>query len=161
MERVEIIAKGEVQRAGYRDYVERVARNLGVLGYVENLEDGNVRIIGESDRETLERFIDELYAKDDPLIKVTDLEIRYGKATNEFKNFIIKRGSVDEETGERLDTAAFYLKGLINATMNMNENLGGKIDQMLEKQDETTNAINRLDSNVIQRFDGWTLNMEG
>jgi seryl-tRNA synthetase len=51
------------------------------------------------------------------------------------------------ETDTRLDTAAAYLKDLIFAVNNMNENLGGKIDRinenlggkmdrMLDKQDE-------------------------
>ena len=44
VKRFEIIAKGKVQKVGYRDYVEEVARSLGIVGFVENLKDGNVRI---------------------------------------------------------------------------------------------------------------------
>ena len=33
-----IIAKGEVQRVGYRDAVEKIARKLKLIGFVENLK---------------------------------------------------------------------------------------------------------------------------
>ena len=44
-----IIAKGEVQKVGYRDFVQDSARELGIAGFVENLEDGNVKIICEGE----------------------------------------------------------------------------------------------------------------
>ncbi len=36
MKRVVIVAKGDVQRVGYRDAVERIARKLRISGFVEN-----------------------------------------------------------------------------------------------------------------------------
>ena len=36
--RVEIIAKGEVQRVGYRDIVQKIARKLNIAGSVENIK---------------------------------------------------------------------------------------------------------------------------
>ena len=42
----------------------------------------------------------------------------------------IKRGSTDEETAERLDIAALYLKNLTSVVSMMNTNLGGKIDNL-------------------------------
>ena len=40
------------------------------------------------------------------------------------------------ETDSRLDTAADHLKELISAVNNMNNNLGGKMDVMIQKQDQ-------------------------
>jgi len=37
LKRAEIIVKGEVQRVGYKDAVERIARKLNIKGYAENL----------------------------------------------------------------------------------------------------------------------------
>ena len=53
----EVIVKGAVQKAGYRDYVQEKARSLNVKGYVESLRDGSVRIVCEADEDTLKDFI--------------------------------------------------------------------------------------------------------
>ncbi|RZB32635.1 MAG: hypothetical protein AEth_00313 [Candidatus Argoarchaeum ethanivorans] len=44
MKRIEIIAKGYVQRVGYRDMVERIARKLKLAGFVENLKPYDVLV---------------------------------------------------------------------------------------------------------------------
>jgi len=38
MRRSAVIASGDVQRAGWRDAVLRAARDLGISGYVKNIE---------------------------------------------------------------------------------------------------------------------------
>jgi len=38
MKSARIIAKGRVQRVGYRDEVEEIARRLGINGFVENIK---------------------------------------------------------------------------------------------------------------------------
>jgi acylphosphatase len=45
MLRVEVIARGDVQRVGFRDVVQKIARNLGISGTVQNLEPYDVRIV--------------------------------------------------------------------------------------------------------------------
>ena len=47
MKRAAIIIKGDVQRVGYRDFVENVARKLCIIGFVENIKPYDVRIICE------------------------------------------------------------------------------------------------------------------
>ena len=42
-----ILAKGRVQRVGYRDEVEEIARRLEITGFVENVKPYDVRIIAE------------------------------------------------------------------------------------------------------------------
>lgn len=41
----------------FRDYTRRAALKLGLVGEVENLPDGTVRIYAEGAEETLERFV--------------------------------------------------------------------------------------------------------
>ena len=42
---IHCVATGEVQRVGYRDFVEGVARERGLTGWVKNREDGAVEIL--------------------------------------------------------------------------------------------------------------------
>ena len=60
-----------------------------------------------------------------PLISVSDIAGEYGKPTKEFNYFEIKRGSSEEETGERLNLAALHLKNLASPVSVMSKNLGG------------------------------------
>jgi len=128
MKRAIIITKGRVQRVGYRDLVADWAMDLGVVGFIENQPDGTVKIVAEGEEERLEEFIRKAQPEDDPLIRIAQVDVGYEKATGEFEFFKIKRGSSEEETGERLDTAAKSLKVLIKTTAMMNSNIGTKID---------------------------------
>jgi acylphosphatase len=101
--RAKIIVKGEVQRVGYRDAVEKIARKLSINGFVENLKPYDVRIVCEGEEENIKRFLGALKIDGDPLISVSDIVMEYEKPTGEFTYFEIKRGSTEEETGERLD----------------------------------------------------------
>jgi acylphosphatase/DNA-binding ferritin-like protein len=108
VKRFEIIVKGNVQKVGYRDYVEEVARRLGIVGFVENVKDGTVRIVCETDEETVKKFIHEINIKKG-LIEVEDVQIKsVGIATGEFKYFEIKYGPLEEEIGERMVMAVKY-----------------------------------------------------
>lgn len=57
MQRGEILVDGEVQGVGYRYYVRRAARKRKLVGSVENLEDGRIKIICESDEKEIKAFI--------------------------------------------------------------------------------------------------------
>ncbi len=147
MKRAIIIAKGRVQRVGYRDLIADRAMDLGVVGFVENQPDGTVKIVVEGEDEILEEFVRKAHPEDDPMIRITLVDVNYEKVTGEFEHFKIKRGRSEEETAERLDTAAKSLKVLIETTAMMNGNLGNKIDAgreenkqgfttLIEKQDQ-------------------------
>jgi len=130
--RAKIIVKGEVQRVGYRDAVEKIARKLDINGFVENLKPYDVRIVCEGEEGNIKRFLGALKIDGDPLISVSDIAVEYEKPTGEFTYFEIKRGSTEEETGERLDIAALHLKNLTSVVSMMNTNIGGKIDNLGE-----------------------------
>ena len=57
MKRAVIIAKGEVQRVGYRDAVEKIARKLKLTGFVENLKPYDVRIVAVGGQDARGRCI--------------------------------------------------------------------------------------------------------
>ena len=153
MKRAILIAKGKVQKVGYRDFVQDNARELGITGYVENLEDGNVKVVCEGEEPKIEDFIRVIKVKKD-FIEVVETSLEYEEPTGEFKVFKIKYGEVAEELGDRLGAALLYL-GATNQKIDagftmlggkMDEGraenkqgfgmLAGKMDMMLGKQDQ-------------------------
>jgi acylphosphatase len=132
---------GKVQEVGYRARVVDIANALGLKGMIENLKDGSVKIIAEGEDEKLKWFEDAIDIKN-ALIYVSSIEKSYSPASGEFNSFgkLVAKG----ETDTRLDTAAGYLKELISAVNKMNENLGGKMDQMLSKQDQMLNKQDQM-----------------
>jgi len=159
MNRVEVLARGDVQRVGFRDVVQRIGRNLALSGTVQNQEPYDVRIAAEGEEEALKEFVEALRIKDGP-IQVRELEVRWASATGEFPYFKILRGDWQEELGERFDVAVGLLHRSIvlgeeNQTVSKEnlavskenlavskENLAvsrmmlDKQDQMLNKQDQ-------------------------
>ncbi len=132
---------GKVQEVGYRARIVDIANALGLKGMIENLKDGRVKIIAEGEDEKLKWFEDAIDIKN-ALIYVSSIEKSYSPASGEFNSFgkLVAKG----ETDTRLDTAAGYLKELISAVNKMNENLGGKMDQMLNKQDQMLNKQDQM-----------------
>ncbi len=102
MKRAVIIAKGEVQRVGYRDTVEKIARKLKLTGFVENLKPYEVRIVAEGEQDTFDEFITQINIGDHPIssISVEDLDARFETATGEFEYFEIKRGATGRMNSE-------------------------------------------------------------
>jgi acylphosphatase len=123
---------GNVQHANYRSKVVSIAKNYNVTGNVQNLSNGNVKIIAEGEEKDVERFIQDINIKN-TLINVTDLKKEYSTPTGEYEGFykLVSEG----ETDGRLDTAADLLKELINVTRNGFSGLEKKQDIMIEKQD--------------------------
>jgi acylphosphatase len=143
MKRAIIIATGKVQKVGYRDFVQDSARELGITGYVENVEDGTVKIVCEGEEPKIEEFIKDITVKKD-FIDVSGVSVKYEAPTDEFKLFKIKYGDVPEELGDRLGTAILYL-GATNQKLDAGfKMLGDKQDIMLEKQDKMLEKQDRM-----------------
>jgi acylphosphatase len=50
------MVRGRVQGVGFRYFAQRAASELGLTGYVRNLEDGGVEVYASGSRERLTRF---------------------------------------------------------------------------------------------------------
>ena len=162
MLRVENIAKGDVQRVGFRDVVQKIARNLGLSGTVKNMEHYDVRIVAEGEEAALLEFVKAINIQDGT-IRVQALDVNWSAATGEFQYFKILRGDWQEELGERFDVAVGLLHRSIELgeqnLMVSKENLSiGKMmlekqDQMLDKQDETLGEIRGMRSDLREYTD--------
>lgn len=154
--KAEIIVKGAVQKAGYRDYVQEKARSLNVKGYVENLRDGSIRIVCEADEDTLKNFIKLINIKQD-LIAVEKIETaKTQPATGEYEYFDIKYGPMEEEIGERMVAAVKIaiatrqeIKDMHEGVKDMHQDLKGSIQSMHK---DLKTSIESMHQDMNQNF---------
>lgn len=88
MERLEAVVSGRVQVVMYRDFCCRNARALELVGTVQNLRDGTVRVIAEGERAKLDEFALRLW-KGSMFSKVEMVKTNFMAATGEFDKFRI------------------------------------------------------------------------
>ncbi len=158
MKRVVVIAKGEVQRVGYRDIVEKIARKLHLTGHVENLKPYDVKIVAEGDESSLDEFITRIRIDNHPAspISVEDIDVEFGAATGEFEYFEIMRGDWTEELGEHMDVAGALLYRSVELgieSVGIGRGMIDKQDQMLGKQDIHTHVLTEFRDRTQQNFD--------
>mgnify|MGYP001567981353 FL=1 len=73
---------------GFRFTVERLAQDIGVVGWVRNLPDGRAEVFAEGSDEDLKDFLGEIKRQFSGYI--IDEDIAWSEATGEFKDFGIK-----------------------------------------------------------------------
>ncbi|ADN51164.1 acylphosphatase [Vulcanisaeta distributa] len=89
MKRVHVLVRGVVQGVGFRAFVRRNAKRLGVKGFVRNLPDGfTVEIVAEGPDDAIEQLIS-IVGKGPPGAIVEDVEVNYEEPRNEFNDFEI------------------------------------------------------------------------
>ena len=145
MKRFVAIARGRVQRVGYREHVYNETFERDISGYVMNLKNGEVEIVAEGSEEDLREFINEINIIQRP-IAVKSFTIRWEEATGEYATFEIIRGDIQEETFERMDYAGDVLHRMDikfdrmldkqDQMLDKQDQMLGKQDQMLDKQDQ-------------------------
>ena len=80
--RLTAMIKGRVQGVGYRAFLQRHARDLGIAGHVENLPDGRVEVLAEGPPEALEVLL--VHIRNGPThALVDDVEVAWGEAAGE------------------------------------------------------------------------------
>lgn len=89
MERAEIIANGLVQGVGFRYYVLRTGRDLGLKGYTQNLYSGEVLTVVEGERYLIEELFNKIKLGP-PYADVRKVSIKWSAPQNEFNTFEIK-----------------------------------------------------------------------
>ena len=87
-ERLEAVVSGRVQLVMYRDFVCRNARGLGLVGEVQNLKDGTVRVVAEGARSALETF-STILQRGSLLSRVDHVTLAYTPAKGQYQRFTI------------------------------------------------------------------------
>ena len=87
--RVHTVITGRVQGVGFRYFVIRNAKQLGLVGWVRNRTDGAVEIVAEGDKQDLQGLISKL--KIGPSTAwIQHMSTRWQPAENNFVDFVIE-----------------------------------------------------------------------
>ena len=82
------VVYGLVQGVNYRYFVQRNAESLEIVGYVRNLDDGNVEIVAEGDKDKLAQLITKLKAGP-RAARVERVEVEWGEYSGKYRGFDI------------------------------------------------------------------------
>jgi len=129
-----ILVGGTVQGVGFRYLVKEEANRRNLVGCVENLDDGTVRIECEGERDDIEGLVGSIRDSVEPM-RVRDVDVQYSEDAGRFKVFRIVPGSLASEMVEGFATGAMYLN---------------RIDR---KQDRTVTEIRGLSSSMRDMLD--------
>ena len=87
--RIHIFVTGRVQGVFFRQSTKVVAIKNNVNGWVRNLDDGRVEIVGEGEESNINSFID--WCKTGPAnSRVDEFELSEENSTGEFENFEVR-----------------------------------------------------------------------
>jgi acylphosphatase len=83
------LVKGRVQGVGFRWFVEREARLIGVGGWVRNCDDGAVEVLASGNNEQLNSLYDRLMAGP-PAARIDAVEVDDAAPFSGYKTFQIE-----------------------------------------------------------------------
>ena len=88
--RLHATVRGRVQGVNFRWYTRQKAQELGLCGWIRNLADGrSVELVAEGNRALLGDLI-RFLNQGPPMARVEDLDLKWGAATGEFKDFTVR-----------------------------------------------------------------------
>ena len=89
MKRAHVFYSGRVQGIGFRYTAQNIAENLGVYGWVKNLEDGRVEIAAEGEEKNLKEFLDKILKG--PLNRyIKEADVAWETPSKEFNDFDVR-----------------------------------------------------------------------
>lgn len=90
--RYEMYVYGKVQGVGFRSFVNKLSQNFNLVGNVQNLLNGSVKIICECEETDFEKFNQTLIllANKNYYISIDRIEVKMDSFKNEFSCFSIK-----------------------------------------------------------------------
>jgi len=85
---IECRITGKVQMVLFRDFVQRKARSLGVVGQVRNANGGSVYVVAQGAEEDLEKLVSHLH-KGPFMARVANVKVRWRNPQEKFLDFKI------------------------------------------------------------------------
>lgn len=80
--------EGRVQMVMFRDFTQRKARSLEVVGWVKNLPDGTVEVVAQGTPDMLKSLIEHLH-EGSILARVDSVSVEWRAPSGHFDDFII------------------------------------------------------------------------
>lgn len=80
--------EGRVQMVMYRDFAQRKARSLELVGWVKNLDDGTVEVVAQGTPDALKSYIEKLH-EGSILARVDSVAVDWRAPSGHFDDFII------------------------------------------------------------------------
>ncbi len=85
--RLRAVVYGQVQGVGFRSYVAREAKSLGLVGYVCKHREGMIECVAEGERQKAERLLELLHVGP-PNAVVEKVDFEWREATGYFEEFL-------------------------------------------------------------------------
>jgi acylphosphatase len=146
--------KGDVQEAGYRAFIMRTAQKLKLVGYVENLPDGSVRIVCEGERKAIDALSEKIRLKND-MVYVESVRRNFSKPKGEFKRFEVKTGELSYEIFQGYATAGKHFNRLgqkIDCVGQKVEEVGQKVEKVGQKVEGVGQKVDNLTVHTDEHF---------
>ena len=149
MQRLTAYVSGKVQKTGYRARVLTIARDFGLKGYVQNLDDGRVKVVAEGEACDLESLLAALDIKN-TIINVVDIKSEHSPASGDFDSFVkVVSGG---ETDQRLDVAAELLTKLIAVNEKILDEIRATRTELTQTHEDLNESINESRNAVVSEI---------
>ena len=87
-EEIHCKVEGRVQMVMYRDFAQRKARSIGLVGWVKNLADGTVEVVAQGTPDQLKQYIEKLH-EGSILARVDSVSVDWRAPSGHFDDFVI------------------------------------------------------------------------
>lgn len=87
-EEIRALVHGKVQMVMFRDFVQRHARRLALVGTVRNTPDFTVEVVAQGYHDNLEKLVERLH-KGPFLARVTRVDVEWREPSEEYSSFDI------------------------------------------------------------------------
>jgi acylphosphatase/archaellum component FlaC len=139
--------KGRVQRVGFRRYALDLAQDLGLGGYVKNLEDGSIELLVQGQKESIERFLEAL-KKPPPPTSIREVMEAKLEPTLEIRTFKILYGEIGEELQEGFGAMQSILLDYWREFKDFRKEFQGYREEFKDFREEFRDFSQRTDENL-------------
>jgi len=87
--RVHVFVSGRVQGVFFRHHTSERAAQLGLSGWVRNLDDGRVEAVFEGEREKVDEML-KFCSNGPPGARVSDVDVKWENHRGEFSGFQVR-----------------------------------------------------------------------